>query len=134
MTRTALFFVLVVIGELAACGGRPAPAASAPGANASATAPSSAPSSSSSVAASSEPTPASGPVSESEARAFLAPRGGEEPAETTPMPGTTDAPAADVALLAKCSAAKNAALDRAKKLDMGKQLAAGLKAMEKVSK
>jgi hypothetical protein len=119
------FFVV-----LAACGGKQPPTASAPSTTAP---PASSQAASSQVAPPSAPPGSVGP-SEETIRAFLAARPGEEPASSTQMDGLHALSDADEALRQKCSAAKDKAVAKASKKDMGKQMADAFKAMDGVSK
>lgn len=111
---------LLLAGVASACGGAKAPTAPEPV--------------SSAAAQTDAAAPAPKKPSEDDVRAAVAPKTGEEPADAKPIPGLVTTSAADEALLAKCSAAKDKALERTKKQPFDKQLAAATKAMDAVSK
>jgi hypothetical protein len=66
--------------------------------------------------------------------AFLLPRDGEWPAGSTPIPGLKQLSSSEATLVARCDAARDKAMTKAKSKSLSKQVAAAMKAMNKVDK
>jgi hypothetical protein len=73
-------------------------------------------------------------ASEDARNAYLLPRAGEWPAESTPVPGVKQVSGSEASLVARCDAARDKAMTKAKAKPFSKQLAAVIKAMNKVDK